>query len=308
MFSNIASNITNYIVYVFFISLISFVFLYLYKRVNVLENSLIEHGKILQNFIQNYNYQIINSTIPNNTSYEKSNLSFNNDESNTVQNSRDIQHLDNSAKDLDDDSDDDDSDDDSDNNDSDNDDSDNDDSDNDDSDNDDSDNDNDDSDNDDSDNDDNSDVSEKLDVLQDSECLEFSDDKIDILENIQPQSNFNELINIEEFNVTKNIQDLNNGDEINNILDLNNTDISNNNVEDTDIKFINIVNNEDIDITLSQEIMINDSDNVLQEKKQKSYKKMKVDDLKLLVVTRNLLDNEQAEKLKKSELIKLLET
>lgn len=266
MFSNIASNITNYIVYVFFISLISFVFLYLYKRVNVLENSLIEHGKILQNFIQNYNYQIINSTIPNNTSYEKSNLSFNNDESNTVQNSQDIQHLDNSAKDLDDDSDDD------------------------------------------SDNDDNSDVSEKLDVLQDSECLEFSDDKIDILENIQPQSNFNELINIEEFNVTKNIQDLNNGDEINNILDLNNTDISNNNVEDTDIKFINIVNNEDIDITLSQEIMINDSDNVLQEKKQKSYKKMKVDDLKLLVVTRNLLDNEQAEKLKKSELIKLLET
>ena len=147
-----------------------------------------------------------------------------------------------------------------------------------------------------------------MDVLQDSECLEFSDDKIDILENIQQQSNFNELINIEEFNVTKNIQDLNNGDEINNILDLNNTDISNNNVEDTDIKFINIVNNEDIDITLSQEIMINDSDNILQEKKQKSYKKMKVDDLKLLVVTRNLLDNEQAEKLKKSELIKLLET
>ena len=40
MFSNIASSITNYIVYVFFISLISFVFLYLYKRVNVLENSL----------------------------------------------------------------------------------------------------------------------------------------------------------------------------------------------------------------------------------------------------------------------------
>ena len=301
MFSNIASSITNYIVYIFFISLISFVFLYLYKRVNVLENSLIEHGKILQNFIQNYNYQIINSTIPNNTSYEKSNLSLNNDESNTVQNSRDIQHLDNYAKDLDDDSDDDSDDDDSDNDDSDNNDSDNNDSDNDDSDN-------NDSDNNDSDNDDNSDVSEKLDVLQDSECLEFSDDKIDILENIQEQSNFNELINIEEFNVTKNIQDLNNGDEINNILDLNNTDISNNNVEDTDIKFINIVNNEDTDITLSQEIMINDSDNVLQEKKQKSYKKMKVDDLKLLVVTRNLLDNEQAEKLKKSELIKLLET
>jgi hypothetical protein len=35
---------------------------------------------------------------------------------------------------------------------------------------------------------------------------------------------------------------------------------------------------------------------------------MKVDDLKTLVVIRNLINNEEAEKLKKSELIKLLET
>ena len=31
------------------------VMLYCYRRLNILENSLIEHGKILQNFIVNYN-------------------------------------------------------------------------------------------------------------------------------------------------------------------------------------------------------------------------------------------------------------
>ena len=35
------------------------VMLYCYRRLNVLENSLIEHGKILQNFIVNYNNQVL---------------------------------------------------------------------------------------------------------------------------------------------------------------------------------------------------------------------------------------------------------
>jgi len=35
------------------------VMLYCYRRLNILENSLIEHGKILQNFIVNYNNQIL---------------------------------------------------------------------------------------------------------------------------------------------------------------------------------------------------------------------------------------------------------
>ena len=34
------------------------VMLYCYRRLNLLENSVIEHGKILQNFIMNYNNQI----------------------------------------------------------------------------------------------------------------------------------------------------------------------------------------------------------------------------------------------------------
>ena len=35
------------------------VMLYCYRRLNILENSLIEHGKILQNFIVNYNNQFL---------------------------------------------------------------------------------------------------------------------------------------------------------------------------------------------------------------------------------------------------------
>jgi hypothetical protein len=34
---------------------------------------------------------------------------------------------------------------------------------------------------------------------------------------------------------------------------------------------------------------------------------MKVDDLKTLVVTKNLIDNESAQKMKKSDLVKLLQ-
>ena len=40
---------------------------------------------------------------------------------------------------------------------------------------------------------------------------------------------------------------------------------------------------------------------------RKNYSKMKVDDLKTLVVTRNLTDNETAQKMKKSDLVKLLQ-
>ena len=41
--------------------------------------------------------------------------------------------------------------------------------------------------------------------------------------------------------------------------------------------------------------------------KRKNYSKMKVDDLKTLVVTRNLTDNETSQKMKKSDLVKLLQ-
>ena len=40
---------------------------------------------------------------------------------------------------------------------------------------------------------------------------------------------------------------------------------------------------------------------------RKNYSKMKVDDLKTLVATRNLTDNETSQKMKKSDLVKLLQ-
>ena len=40
---------------------------------------------------------------------------------------------------------------------------------------------------------------------------------------------------------------------------------------------------------------------------KKNYSKMKVDDLKTIAVTRNLIDNETAQKMKKADLIKLIQ-
>ena len=39
--------------------------LYFYRRLNLLENSVIEHGKVLQNFIINYNNNILKSQFIN---------------------------------------------------------------------------------------------------------------------------------------------------------------------------------------------------------------------------------------------------
>ena len=44
-----------------------------------------------------------------------------------------------------------------------------------------------------------------------------------------------------------------------------------------------------------------------QKVEKKNYSKMKIDDLRTLVVTKNMLDNESALKLKKNELVKLLQ-
>ena len=40
---------------------------------------------------------------------------------------------------------------------------------------------------------------------------------------------------------------------------------------------------------------------------RKNYSKMKIDDLKTLAVTRNFLDNETAQKMKKADLVKILQ-
>jgi hypothetical protein len=43
------------------------VMLYCYRRLNLLERSIIEHGKILQNFIANYNIQMSSLCLLNNS-------------------------------------------------------------------------------------------------------------------------------------------------------------------------------------------------------------------------------------------------
>ena len=40
---------------------------------------------------------------------------------------------------------------------------------------------------------------------------------------------------------------------------------------------------------------------------KKNYSKMRVDDLKTIAVTRNLIDNETAQKMKKADLIKIIQ-
>ena len=50
----------------------------------------------------------------------------------------------------------------------------------------------------------------------------------------------------------------------------------------------------------------NESVSIVGEEK-KGFSKMKVDDLRSLAVTKNLIDNEASQKMKKSDLIKLLQ-
>ena len=69
------------------------VMLYCYRRLNLLENSVIEHGKILQNFIMNYNNQINNQMdnigIPNFSLTQENNE----DQSKTMKLLKQITHL-----------------------------------------------------------------------------------------------------------------------------------------------------------------------------------------------------------------------
>ena len=70
---------------------------------------------------------------------------------------------------------------------------------------------------------------------------------------------------------------------------------------------IEIPNNSKI-INLENNDQNNDENNENNTgKERKNYSKMRVDDLKSLVVTKNILDNESAQKMKKSDLVTLLQ-
>ena len=58
---NNLSSILNIIISILIIAL-SGMIIYIYRRINILEASIIEHGKILQSFIINYNNQMLKAT------------------------------------------------------------------------------------------------------------------------------------------------------------------------------------------------------------------------------------------------------
>jgi len=279
------------------------IMLYSYRRLNLLERSVIEHGKILQSFILNYNMQMqsLNSLYKNKSTKEeteqikKINLGdkiyVSEDECseneyivyNTKTNSP-VQCVD----DYDDGDDVDDNDDDCDDDDDDDDDDDGDDDDDDD----------DDDDGNDEDNDDNDD---------DDDGDDDDDDGDD-----DNKENLAKLLTISKEELEKNITDLGDFEEI----DLNKPYFSNNDDEtfiknlpvnldtfnidlNTNSKIINL-NNTELDAVETIETIDNGPI-------KKNYSKMRVDDLKTIAVTRNLIDNETAQKMKKADLIKIIQ-
>ena len=200
------------------------VMLYCYRRLNILENSLIEHGKILQNFIVNYNNQIL-ATQQNQLGGLESQPTTN------LQNQNRI-----SVSDDEDDDDDDDDDDEED-------------------------------DNYDEESDENLDQEsdEESDEEDEEEDLVITNDTFEPMNEENPEDVFltNLPIDLTELNL--------------------------------DSKIIKLE---------TPEIEVEPTEKV---NEKKNYSRMKVDVLRTLVVTKNLISNEEAQSMKKNDLLKLLQ-
>ena len=236
--------------------------LYCYRRLNLLEKSVIEHGKILQNFIINYNIQMQHLSLVNKQMFTSKNNNTNveNDRTEYVEFDK-IKKINLGEKITvsDNEDDDDDKDDDEDEDEQ------------------------EDKDHEDEDEDeDDEDEGTSNITKNNSENLTISNNKVEDLEDLE------DLTNIQQ-----------NGQTISNFDDetfLKNLPIN------LDSFTLDNTNNDPKIITL--ENIENSSDKTGE---RKNYSKMKVDDLKTLVVTRNLTDNETAQKMKKSDLVKLLQ-
>ena len=251
---------TGFIITLGLLILISgLVMLYCYRRLNLLENSVIEHGKILQNFILNYNSQ----TQQYNQLFKTSNLTTINEENNSENIEKFIESENNIKKinleDKIDVSDNDDSDS-----------------------------------NDDSDDDSNED-SDDENIENDDKSVVDSENSIEEINNnlqIQPSDiQSDESLKNENFS-TVNLDSSNEEDDF-----LNNVPI---NIDSMDFQMKSKI----IDLNI-QENNLSNEDNKLD--KKKNYSKMKVDDLRVLVVTNNLTSNEDAQNMKKNDLIKLIQ-
>jgi hypothetical protein len=270
------------------------IMLYCYRRLNLLEKSVIEHGKILQNFIMNYNIQMQHFSLLNKS------MSTTNINTNNVENTRTeyvefdkIKKINLGEKisvsddeDEDDDQDEDDDDEDDDDNDEDKDDE---------HEDDDDDEDDDEDEDEDADEDDNEDDNEDDDEDDEDEDDDENDIKKNKSENLTIINN--EVEDLEDLTSSENIevneQTISSFDDetfLKNLpINLDSFTLDNTN---SNPKIINLENIQDTNHKTGE---------------RKNYSKMKVDDLKTLVVTKNLIDNESAQKMKKSDLVKLLQ-
>ena len=244
------------------------IMIYCYRRLNALENGLIQQGRVLQEFISNYNNSQLTAQKKLEESYENYevknpvNLSVNSVDENKIV----VSDEDDSDEDTDNESDDDVHDD-----------------------------------NDDDDNDDNnSDDSTSTKSNDNINITDLDNEDVDLVcEEPLDNSNLGNIglvddISINNFNIDEisdkiesNIKELILEDltDNNNLLDLGVLDISSSNSK----KIIPISDTDGQDIT------------------KKNPNKLKVDELRELVVNKNLISNEDAQKLKKNELLKLLE-
>ena len=226
------------------------VMLYCYRRLNILENSLIEHGKILQNFIMNYNNQsLINQQL-------QSEGLENQSTKNVVLSDENKISVSDEESDEDDDYDDDDDEESDENNDENK----------------------DDDKNDDKDEDEHEDEDEDEDEDDDDD-----DDDDDEEENAKSKNKYLEATHI---------NNLENPDDVfltNLPIDLNVLDLN------LGSKIIKLESNK----TESSEKVNNNE--------KKNYSRMKVDELRTLVVTKNIISNEKAQLQKKNDLLKLLQ-
>jgi len=272
------------------------IMLYSHRRLNLLEHSVIEHGKILQNFILNYNIQMqsINSLYINKNKQEGEHIKKINlgekinvtedecsedeyvvggDVPNELVQHDDVSKVDVSSDEEDDDDDEGDED----------------------------------GDDDDGDDDDDDDDDDEDDDDDDDEGDEGDDEKTNVakvltISKSELENNVKDLGDFEEIDLNKPFFS-NNDDEtfIKNLpinLDTFNIDLN------TNSKIINLnnIDNAEPDTNVDTNV-----DNISTSTNRKNYSKMKVDDLKTIAVTRNLIDNETAQKTKKADLIKILQ-
>lgn len=254
------------------------VMLYCYRRLNLLENSVIEHGKILQSFIANYNNQLLMNHMNNNVGTNNNHVMNTQEESQEENNLETVTKTVNmdqeSNKDkicVSDESDD--------------------------------------SEEEGSDDSDEEDGSEDSDEEESDAISDLEEERVEEIKSIQIDKNAENAVEevlVEELsNMEETVKD-ENEDFLNNVpIDMKDLDIMNLSTMalKSDSKIINLGD----DLNENENDDDNDNDNVSSTGDKKSYSRMKVDELRALVVTKNLLDNEAASKLKKQELLKLLQ-